>query len=313
MSSGSAQMSDALVLITGANGFLGRHVQRAFTLEGVATLTPSRQLLDLTKADAVEAYITAHRPSHVVHLAAACGGIGANIEQPAHFLHANTVMGLNLLEASRRQAVSKFLLISTTCAYPEGAAMPLDESTIWDGVPTSATRAYGLAKRFLHEAIVQYKRQYGLDGSVLIPANLYGPGDHYDERSHVVAAMIRRFVEAESSGLASVTNWGTGIATREFLHVRDAARAVLLACFGLTHEQPVNIGTGVETSIRELAHTISQIAGYDGEIRWDHTKPNGQPRRCLNTARASEFGFKSSIDLRDGLAETIADYKAIIA
>ena len=313
MISGSAKMSDALVLITGANGFLGRHVQSAFQAEGLATITPSSQSLDLTKADAVEAYVSEKRPSHVVHLAAACGGIGANLEQPAHFLHANTVMGLNLLEASRRHAVSKFLLISTTCAYPEGAAMPLDESTIWDGVPTSATRAYGLAKRFLHEAIVQYKHQYGLDGSVLIPANLYGPGDHYDERSHVVAALIRRFVEAESLGLESVTNWGTGTATREFLHVRDAARAVLLACFGLTHEQPVNIGTGVETSIRDLAHAIAKIVGYGGEVFWDHSKPNGQPRRCLNTELAEEFGFKASIDLHDGLAETIADFKGIIA
>ena len=311
MSSGSPQMSEAVVLITGANGFLGRHVRSAFKAEGVSTLAPSRQKLDLTHADSVEAYMAEYRPSHVVHLAAACGGIGANIEQPAHFLHANTVMGLNLLEASRRHSVRKFLLISTTCVYPEGADMPLNEATIWDGLPTSATRAYGLAKRFLHEAIVQYKRQYGLDGSVLIPANLYGPGDHYDECSHVVAAMIRRFVEAESLGLPSVTNWGTGTATREFLHVRDAAKAILLACFGLMHEHPVNIGTGVETSIRELAQLIAKIAGYNGEIFWDHTKPNGQPRRCLNTELAEEFGFKASIELRDGLAETIRAYKEL--
>ena len=311
MSNVSQTSRGASVFITGGRGFLGRHVCSLFESECVRILAPSRQELDLTHAADVRAYIRDQKPTHVVHLAAACGGIGANIEQPAHFLHANTLMGLNLLEASRLAGLKKFVLVSTTCAYPEDAPMPLEEGTIWNGLPTAATRAYGLAKRFLHEAIIQYKAQYGLDGAVLVPANLYGPGDHYDARSHVVAAMIKRFVEAEKQRLPSVTNWGTGMATREFLHVRDAARSILLACFGDTDEHPVNIGTGVETSIRELAVEIARAAGFEGEVFWDTTKPNGQPRRCLNIDKARRFGFESSITLKEGIAETIADYKRV--
>ena len=262
-------------------------------------------------APLVQQYFEHQRPTHVVHLAAACGGIGANIEQPAHFLHANTVMGLNLLEASRLLDVQKFLLVSTTCAYPQDAAMPLQEKTLWDGLPTGATRAYGLAKRFLHEAIYQYERQYGLRGAVLIPANLYGPGDHYDERSQALGRMIKRFVNAQARDLPSVENWGTGEATREFLHVRDAARAIQLAINGLNHCEPVNIGTGVETSIRSLAELIADLVDYKGLIHWDTSKPNGQPRRCLDTEAATAFGFKATIDLRSGLTLSFRSIAAV--
>ena len=187
--------------------------------------------------------------------------------------------------------------------------MPLGEDTIWDGLPTRATRAYGLAKRFLHEAVIQYKAQYGVDGSVLIPANLYGEGDHYNERSHVVAALIKRYVDAHESGAPSVTNWGTGAATREFLHVADAARAIVMATFELDHCDPVNIGTGIETSIKELAEMIANIVGYKGLLHWDTTKPSGQPRRALNVDRAKRFGFSSQIGLSDGLRRTMDDYR----
>lgn len=302
-------MRDIRILITGGNGFLGRHVCQIFRAEAIEVLAPGSNSLDLLDAPKVLDYVSKNRPTHIVHLAAACGGIGANIEQPAHFLHANSLMGLNLLEAARKSDVHKFILISTTCAYPEDAPMPLDEATIWNGLPTSATRAYGLAKRFLHEAIVQYRMQYELDGSVLIPANLYGPGDHYDERSHVVAAMIRRFENARLNQLPSVTNWGTGTATREFLHVRDAARAILIACFAKLDSHPINLGTGIETSIRELSDTIAEIVGYRGNVFWDSSKPNGQPRRCLNIEAAKKIGFEAEVPLHLGLEETIADYR----
>lgn len=302
-------VSVAKVLVTGGNGFLGRHVLAAFDLPSDQLLKPSSQDLDLTNADAVLRFFENHRISHVVHLAAACGGIASNIEQPAHFLHANTIMGLNLLEAARRSACQKFLLISTTCAYPEQAPMPLHEDTIWDGLPTSATRAYGLAKRFLHEAVIQYERQYGLKGSVLIPANLYGPGDHYDDRSHVVAALIKRYVDADENALPSVTNWGTGTATREFLYVADAARAIALATFQLDHSDPVNLGTGIETSIKALAGMIARLVDYEGQLHWDPSKPNGQPRRSLNVERAQRFGFTAEVELESGLRRTIEDYR----
>jgi GDP-L-fucose synthase len=297
------------VFVTGANGFLGRHVIDAFDLPQTQLLKPTSAELDLTQANDVLSFFERHRPTHVVHLAAACGGIAANIEQPAHFLHANTMMGLNLLEASRLAGCEKFVLISTTCAYPEQAPMPLAEASIWDGLPTSATRAYGLAKRLLHEAVIQYKAQYGLDGAVLIPANLYGEGDHYDDRSHVVAALIKRYVDAHESGSPSVTNWGTGSATREFLHVADAARAIVMATFKLDHCEPVNLGTGVETSIKELAEMIADIVGYKGKLQWDTTKPSGQPRRSLNVERAKRFGFRAQVDLNDGLRRTMNDYR----
>ena len=305
----SQKHSELKVLVTGGNGFLGRHVLEAFDLPQSQLLKPTSQDLDLTNADAVLRFFGHNRISHVVHLAAACGGIASNIEQPAHFLHANTMMGLNLLEAARRNACQKFLLVSTTCAYPEKAPMPLCEDSIWDGLPTSATRAYGLAKRLLHEAVIQYEHQYGLKGSVLIPANLYGPGDHYDERSHVVAALIKRYVDAHENNLPCVTNWGTGTATREFLYVADAARAIALATFELNHSAPVNVGTGLETSIKELAGLIAGFVGYEGDLFWDSSKPNGQPRRSLNVERAKAFGFTARVDLNSGLIRTIEDYR----
>ena len=305
----SQRHSELKILVTGANGFLGRHVLEAFDLPPSQLLKPSSQDLDLTDANAVLQFFENNGISHVVHLAAACGGIASNIEQPAHFLHANTMMGLNLLEGARRNACQKFILVSTTCAYPEQAPMPLCEDRIWDGLPTSATRAYGLAKRFLHEAVIQYEHQYGLKGSVLIPANLYGPGDHYDERSHVVAALIKRYVDAYENKLPCVTNWGTGTATREFLYVADAARAIALATFDLDHSAPVNLGTGVETSIKQLAGLIAQLVEYKGALSWDASKPNGQPRRSLNVERAKTFGFTARVDLESGLMRTIEDYR----
>ena len=300
--------SESRVLITGANGFLGRHVVRAFSRLKCTLMTPTRAELDLTISEQVNAYFLKNMPTHIVHLAAACGGIAANIKMPAHFLHANAMMGLNLLEAARLSACEKFVLISTTCAYPETALMPLDEDDIWNGLPTSATRAYGLSKRFLHEAIIQYRHQYGLKGIVLVPANLYGQGDHYDERSHVVAALIKRYINARESNASKVVNWGTGEATREFLHVEDAARGFVLATQYCEESEPINLGTGIETSIKELATLIAELVDYNGVTQWDPSKPNGQPRRYLKVERAKNFGFEAKISLADGLLHAIQDF-----
>lgn len=310
----SADVVDALtkqrVLVTGGHGFLGRYVVSAFRQAGALVLAPTSQRLNLTDQPAVTAYLQREKPDHVIHLAAACGGIGANIAQPARFLYENALMGLVLLEQARLAGVQKFVLISTTCAYPQDAPLPLQEDSIWDGPPTGATGPYGMAKRLLHEAVATYHHQYGFEGNVLIPANLYGPEDHFDpENSHVVAAMIRRYCEATARKASEVVNWGSGSPTREFLHVRDAAQGILRAAAFHRDTAPVNLGTGTETSIRELAELIAHAAGYEGNIEWDTSKPDGQPRRFLNVDRARAFGFNAQILLPDGLRETIDWYK----
>ena len=302
----SAALHGQLVFVTGANGFLGRHVCASLHSIGARLLTPSSRELDLTHQERVEQFIATHRPQHVVHLAAACGGIGANVDNPGRFLYENALMGLMLLDACRRHDVTKFALISTTCAYPKHARLPLTEDQLWDGKPVGATGPYGVAKRLLHEAIESYHTQYGFDGIVLVPANLYGPGDHFQpDRSHVVPAMIRRYVEAREQGQAFVLNWGTGKPTREFLFVRDAAEAIVLALARHHDPTPVNIGTGVETSIKSLASDIAELSQYSGELQWDSSKPDGQPRRYLDVTRSKSFGFTAGTALKDGLRETI--------
>jgi GDP-L-fucose synthase len=299
-------LSNRSVLITGAHGFLGRYVAAAIGATGAEVLAPRRDTLDLVDQESTFAYFESVRPDMVIHLAAECGGIGANVENPGRYLYANAMMGLLLLEASRRACVSKVAVISTTCAYPRNAPLPLQESSIWDGPPTGATGPYGMAKRLLHEAVAGYNKQYGCSGVVLVPANLYGPGDHFEtERSHVVPAMIRRYVDAESAQQSEVVNWGTGTPTREFLHARDAAAAITLALSRHNDPSPVNLGTGIETSIRDLATTIAEHVGYTGNLQWDRTKPDGQPRRYLNVEAAKAFGFNAQIKLSDGLSETI--------
>lgn len=298
------------ILVTGAAGFLGRHLCAALAPTGAQVIPLTRADGDLTQQTHTRHLITTHRPHHILHCAAACGGIAANLAHPAQYLHDNTLMGLNLLEAARHQGAG-LTLISTTCAYPEDAPLPLSEATLWHGRPTPATAPYGLAKRLLHEAIATYRAQYSFDGITLIPANLYGPGDHFaQDRSHVVAALIRRFVEATDTATPTVTCWGTGDATREFLHVRDAAHAILLATARHHGDSPINLGTGIETPIRDLATMIASAASYPGQIRWDVTKPQGQPRRVLDPTRARALGIEPRITLRDGIAETVAWYRA---
>ena len=294
------------VLVTGGGGFLGRWVCALLESLGAEPYAPRSAEFNLSEQAQVRALFRDAQCPIVLHLAAACGGIAANLADPGRFLYENALMGLLILEEARLSGVKKLVLVSTTCAYPEGAPIPLREDQIWEGKPTPATGAYGLAKRLLHEALATYRAQYGFDGVTVIPTNLYGPGDHFDpERSHVVAALIRRFVEATERELPEVCNWGSGRPTREFLHVADAAVGILRAAKDYSDPNPVNLGTGVETSIAELSSLIVSATGYGGEVRWDTTRPEGQPRRCLDVSRAAGFGITAQISLADGLQESV--------
>lgn len=299
------------IVVTGGRGFLGQHVVRALEAEGAEVTPLGRRDYDLIEQVDIRRLYAELDPEIVIHLAAAVGGIGANVAHPARFLYENALMGLLLLEEGRRVGLEKFVLISTTCAYPKDAPLPMREADIWGGPPVGATGPYGVAKRMLHEAVRTYKQEHGLNGIVLLLSNLYGPGDHYEEdKSHVIPALIRRYIEAIEAGAPSVTNWGTGSPTREFIHVHDAARAIVLAAARHDDPAPVNIGTGVETSIRALTEEIAALTGYRGAVAWDATKPDGQPRRFLDVSAARGFGFEAQIPLKEGLRATIEAYRA---
>jgi GDP-L-fucose synthase len=298
------------VVVTGGRGFLGRHVARALSARGAAVQAVGRRDYDLTQQDDVRRLVHELRPSVLVHAGAAVGGIGANVANPGKFLYQNAVMGLMLLEEARLANVDKIVLISTTCAYPQDAPLPLREDDMWSGPPTGATGPYGMAKRLLHEACATYARQYGTQSAVLVLANLYGPEDNFEpETGHVIPALIRRYVEATEGNVPALTNWGSGHATREFLHVADAAEAVVLAVATPTESHPINIGTGVETSIRELATIVGDAVRYEGDVRWDTSKPDGQPQRYLDVTRAGEeLGFTAHVPLSAGIKETVDWY-----
>ena len=300
------------IVVTGGRGFLGGFACRALEDRGATVVPIGRSEFNLIDQQDVRRMYEQLHPEIVVHLAAACGGIGANVENPARFLYENAIMGLMLLEEGRQHDLAKFVLISTTCSYPEDAPLPLQEDSIWAGKPAGATGPYGMAKRLLHEACETYGRQYNLPCAVLVPANLFGPEDHFEEeKSHVIPAIIRRYVEAKNEGRASVVNWGTGSPTREFLHVADAAEAIALAAEKDVECIPINLGTGIETSIAELTELIAKTVGYEGEVAWDTSKPDGQPRRYLDVTRARDIlGFEARINLEDGIRETVEWYKA---
>jgi GDP-L-fucose synthase len=300
------------VLVTGGNGFLGSHIlEQLEALDAHHVLAPTVAEYDLTDAEAVRNVIRDTSPDIVIHLAAEVGGIGANREQPGRFFYANMVMGVHLIEEARRAGVEKFVQLGTICAYPKHTPVPFREADLWNGYPEETNAPYGIAKKALLVQLQAYRAQYGFNGVYLLPVNLYGPRDNFDPRSsHVIPALIRKMVEAVEEGREEVVLWGTGKASREFLYVEDCARAVLLAAEHYDGPQPVNVGTGSEITIGDLADRIASEVGFAGRLTYDASKPDGQPRRCLDTSRALEsFGFRSSVPFEDGLRRTVAWYR----
>jgi GDP-L-fucose synthase len=300
------------ILVTGGAGFLGRHAVQELAERGPAdVIVPRRRHFDLRDRDAVKSVFRRYRPEVVIHLAAVVGGIGANRANPGSYLYDNAIMGLQLIEEARLAKVQKLVALGTICSYPKFTPVPFKEEDLWNGYPEETNAPYGIAKKLLLVQAQAYRQQYGFNAVTLLPVNLYGPWDNFDlESSHVIPALIRKMIEARDEGRAEVTVWGTGNASREFLYVEDAARAIVLATERYDEADPVNIGSGREVLIRDLVELIAELCGYDGELRWDHSKPDGQPRRCLDTSRARErFGFTATTSLEDGLRQTIRWYE----
>jgi len=308
-----AHIQGKTVLVTGGAGFLGRHVcDRVRALNPKALVVPRRSEHDLTEQAQVRALLERTRPDTVIHLAAVVGGIGANRANPGLYFYENAMMGIMLTEEARRHGVEKLVSVGTICAYPKFTPVPFREDALWDGYPEETNAPYGIAKKALLVQAQAYRQQYGFNAVTLLPVNLYGPHDNFDPTtSHVIPALIKKAIEARDAGRAYMEVWGTGSASREFLFVRDAAEGVVKATEGYNGSEPVNLGSGKEITIRDLVLLICELCGFRGEVRWDATKPDGQPRRCLDTSRAKEaFGFEASTDFRRGLAETIAWYEA---
>ena len=304
--------SSRTVLLTGGHGFLGSCVRRKLESKKPATLlAPSRDELDLRDGNAVRDYIAAHKPNVVIHCAAIVGGIGANRMYPGRFFYENAIMGIQLIENARLANVEKFVCLGTICAYPKFTPVPFHEEELWNGYPEETNAPYGLAKKMLLVQLQAYRQEYGFRGVYLLPVNLYGPGDDFDvEMGHVIPVMIRKFSDAAASNAPHVTLWGDGSPTREFLFVEDAAEAIVLAAEKYDSPEPINIGRGAEISIRDLAALVKSITGFNGEIVWDATKPNGQPRRMLDTARAAQaLGWRAQTEFEDGLRRTVEWYR----
>jgi GDP-L-fucose synthase len=302
-------LNDKRILVTGGHGFLGRNVCRALeTFRPAAVIAPRSREFDLREIADVRALLDAARPHVVVHLAAVVGGIEANRQNPGRYFYDNAIMGLQLMEEARRRRVEKFVSVGTICSYPKFTSVPFREDDLWNGYPEETNAPYGLAKKMLLVQAQAYRQQYGFNAITLLPVNLYGPRDNFDpESSHVIPALIRKAVEARDAGRESIEVWGSGTASREFLFVRDAALGIALATERYDQPEPVNLGSGREISIRDLVSMICDLCDFRGAIRWDATRPDGQPRRCLDTTRAREsFGFEATTSFRDGLIETIA-------
>ena len=305
-------LKEARICVTGGAGFLGQSVCNRFIERDARVFVPRRSSYDLTDPASVSRLFDDSQPDIVVHLAAEVGGIGANRSSPGRFFYANMAMGLHLIEEARRRGVTKFVQIGTVCSYPKHTPVPFREEGLWNGFPEETNAPYGIAKKALLTMLDAYRAQYGFPGIYLIPVNLYGPGDNFDlETSHVIPAMIRKFMSATDQGAEEVVLWGTGSASREFLYVDDAARAIVMATSAYDDPEPVNIGTGREIEIKELADLISSLTGYQGRIVWDTSKPDGQPRRGLDTSRATDrFGFTAQVPLERGLEATIDWWQA---
>jgi GDP-L-fucose synthase len=305
---------DRRVCLTGGDGFLGRFVHKALLERGAREVfVPHYPQYDLVELEAVRRMLADSRPDVVIHLAARVGGIGANREHPAEFFYDNLMMGVQLMHEAWKQGVGKFVAIGTVCAYPKFTPVPFKEDDLWNGYPEETNAPYGLAKKMLLVMAQAYRQQYGFNAIFLLPVNLYGPGDNFDpQSSHVIPAMIRKFIEAQEAGQNMVTLWGDGTPTREFLYAADAAEGILRAAESYDGPEPVNLGSGCEISIRDLAALIARLVGYRGQVAWDTSKPNGQPRRGLDTSRAAAyFGFKAGTSFEDGLKNTIDWYRSI--
>lgn len=303
--------SDKTVVVTGGAGFLGSFVCERLKARGVKNLiVPRRKDSDLTDVAAVRKLYKEARPDVVLHLAAEVGGIGANQANPGRFFFANMAMGMHLIEEGRIAGLKKFLQVGTVCAYPKFAPVPFKESDIWNGYPEETNAPYGVAKKALLVMLQAYRQQYGFNGVFLVPVNLYGPRDNFDlNTSHVIPALIRKCLEAKGRNDDKIVCWGTGSASREFLYVEDCADGIMAAAEKYDGAEPVNLGTGREITIKDLVTLIARLTGFGGRIEWDSSKPDGQPRRCLDVERAKTlFNFQAKVDFEEGLKRTIEWY-----
>lgn len=301
--------ADKRICVTGGAGFLGTHLIANLRSKGAKDIfIPTIEKYDLVDRDAIARLLEDSNPDVIIHLAAHVGGIGANREHPAEFFYDNLMMGVQLLHQAYERGVEKFVAIGTVCAYPKFTPVPFREDDLWLGYPEETNAPYGLAKKMLLVQSQAYRAQYGYNSVFLLPVNLYGPGDNFNPRSsHVIPALIRKCVEAKDNGDDHILVWGDGSPTREFIFVKDAAEGIALAAERYNESEPVNIGSGFEISIKDLAEKIARMTGFQGELVWDTSKPNGQPRRALDTSRATEkFGFTAKTDFEEGLQETIS-------
>jgi len=299
------------ICVTGGAGFLGTYLIKHLRKRGAENIfVPKIEDYDLVQQDAIQQMLTDSNPEVIIHLAAHVGGIGANREHPAEFFYDNLMMGVQLLHQAYEFGVEKFVAIGTVCAYPKFTPVPFSENDLWKGYPEETNAPYGLAKKMLLVQSQAYRDQYGYNSIFLLPVNLYGPGDNFNPRtSHVIPALIRKCIEAKEQGQDHIIVWGDGSPTREFIYVKDAARGIALAAERYNQSLPVNIGSGFEISIKDLVEKIARMTGFDGRLVWDTSKPNGQPRRALDTSRARDmFGFEAHTDFEEGLQETIDWY-----
>jgi len=304
--------TDQRVIVTGGAGFLGSHVVEALRARGCREVfVPRSKECDLRDRHAIRQLLEKIHPTLVIHLAAVVGGIGANQEHPGKFFYENAIMGIELIEQARQFNLQKLVVAGTICAYPKFTPVPFKEDDLWIGYPEETNAPYGIAKKALMVQLQAYREEYKLNGIFVLPVNLYGPRDNFDPASsHVIPALIKKCVDARDSGAKFIECWGTGKATREFLYVDDCVEGILLAAERYNKPEPVNLGAGQEVSIKSLVELIVKLTNFRGEIRWDATKPDGQPRRCLDTTRAQkEFGFRAGTPFEDGLKKTIAWYE----
>jgi GDP-L-fucose synthase len=307
-----SNLSGKRIVVTGGDGFLGKHLTGMLeNCRPEDIFIPTEDKYDLREKEAVIALYEDARPQVVIHLAAVVGGIGASRDNPGKFFYDNAIMGLQLIEYGRRYKIGKFIAVGTICAYPKFTPVPFKEEDLWNGYPEETNAPYGLAKKMLLVQAQGYRRQYGFNAIYLLPVNLYGPGDNFDpQTSHVIPALIKKCCDAVKNNQDEIVVWGSGRVSREFIYVEDAARGIILASEKYNSPEPVNIGSGFEVTIKDLVAMIAALTGFSGKIKWDDSKPDGQPRRCLDTSRAREgFGFQSQVPFEEGLKKTIDWYR----